>query len=298
MTRVRPWSARQSCERVLMRDHLNLDRTLSHIRFLLVALLIMRECHLKHFIYQLRHPWTTGSTSWHLLSIFRPWGRLSEGTTETWPLISRDGTEINVLIYHNQDSSLKLTVDSPPFPILLDIRLLGELERLGPGRPGASWLPEQFMGESGCSGLPNVWLTRSHGSILVVMPRTRIVSAHGARIVGREVHHICGRETVLRIVERWVIRTWPRSVEHCRWWRHWWPRRRTRSCMMRAHIRAHWRQETHLWTSSFPTPQLPHLLPPLPHQRFILGDPHFLPIDNAGPFRTRPVPVVWMLLHM
>lgn len=41
-----------------------------------------------------------------------------------------------------------------------------------------------------------------------------------------------------------------------------------------------------------PAPQLPHLLPPVLHQRLVLRHPQLLPVHDAGPLGARPVPAV------
>lgn len=52
-------------------------------------------------------------------------------------------------------------------------------------------------------------------------------------------------------------------------------------------------------TSAFtPIPQLPHFVPPLAHQRLVLGYPHFLAIHNACPLWSGTIPVVRVLLHV
>jgi len=51
-----------------------------------------------------------------------------------------------------------------------------------------------------------------------MMPRTRVIATDRAGILGREVHHVRGRKTILRIVEGWMIRARARTaaVQHRR----------------------------------------------------------------------------------
>lgn len=53
------------------------------------------------------------------------------------------------------------------------------------------------------------------------------------------------------------------------------------------------------WTGPFAlVPQLPHLVPPLPHQRLVLGYPHLLAVHDARPFRSGSIPIVRVLFHV
>lgn len=196
-------------------------------------------------------------------------------------------------------------------------------------RDGRFWLPKELVSEprrghcrSGCndrrrrrrdrwrwrrwcSGRPK-WLARSHGSIFVVVPRTRVVAADRARVLGREVHHVRRRETVLRVVKRGMVRArtggTTATIQHRRRRRD----RRTRRwtgtrawVMLRTDISTDRRQEAHIRAAvahAAPHPDI--TLPSLPHQRFVFGDAHLLAVNDARALRPRPVPIVRMFLHV
>lgn len=53
------------------------------------------------------------------------------------------------------------------------------------------------------------------------------------------------------------------------------------------------------WASALASvPQLPHFIPPLSHERLVLGYPHLFPVHYTSSLRPGPIPVVWVFFHV